>query len=452
MSTSNKQKLPYEDCQEVSILENPLAYLKCLQSYYSERRNWEEIVQLEYSIDLFTALSPTNDTLIYSVVEETETLIKSQVFDDENEEYLKLLIHFLYLKGFWYLETGFASYAESECWRLFEISNKIGNEYNQATAYDLLSLIELDRLNLIKAQKYQLESLRIRQKFDKGVETSYNNLGEIQRKIGHFNEAMSNYQKSSELASEKGDLIGEAIAYNNMGIIKTDLGEFDQANEYFLKSQAIYNWINLVDPECVMDYIESLIRSKKQIEALEPLYSLSNEIKNNNWLFSYIELLGRFELAQRNFQRAKIFLDQALVIAEHNNLSSNRIGIRARLIEWHMQIFRLERSYIEIDKAFHYLREAKDICYYLLFPGLHVEIYMLESSLYLAQGEIKKGKSILIKARRLSRQTNNQIQLQAINNSIRKLDEMGSIQEEAHVAESIIEYVNRIGRIARDTI
>ena len=66
------------------------------------------------------------------------------------------------------------------------------------------------------------------------VATTYNNLGQIHRDLGDFEQAKECHQRALSITLKKlgAEHVDVATIYGNLGLVHRDLGDFQQAKEY----------------------------------------------------------------------------------------------------------------------------------------------------------------------------------------------------------------------------
>lgn len=70
--------------------------------------------------------------------------------------------------------------------------------------------------------------------FKKGIAQSYNNLGNIYKEQGNYQEALKNHFASLKIKEEMNDKYGISVSYNNIGIVYDNLGNYPEAlNNHF---------------------------------------------------------------------------------------------------------------------------------------------------------------------------------------------------------------------------
>jgi tetratricopeptide (TPR) repeat protein len=126
--------------------------------------------------------------------------------------------------------------------------------------------VKADMLNLIckqytgigvysKAIEYAelAEKMSVDLKYQKGVATAYNNIGNVYLNQGNYEKALSNYLKALKIREETNEKVGLAITYNNIGIIYFVQANYKLALEYAFKALKIRQ--ELADgPGLVMSY------------------------------------------------------------------------------------------------------------------------------------------------------------------------------------------------------
>ncbi len=234
--------------------------------------------------------------------------------------------------------------------------------------------------NTLKIQEKNSEAIVAYNKsisLKKNFSEAYNNLANVQKRIGNFDEALLNYKNAIKNKEDNLEAYynlanlfktlknyEEAIknykkvlkinpnfsdAYNNIGTIYSILGKFNDAKEFYIKSiksnkyfaEPYKNYVQL----CKINEKDQIFNSLREIVIKEDLdevqkeiffYSISKaylDIGNKDLAFKYLNSANKLKLAKldysfnnekREFKKIKeFFLNKKLI--NYNNVKENKI-------------------------------------------------------------------------------------------------------------------------------
>jgi CHAT domain-containing protein/Tfp pilus assembly protein PilF len=173
-----------------------------------------------------------------------------------------------------------------------------------------------------------------------------NNIGAVYNNLGQYQKALDFYQQSLAISQKIGDKAGEGIIFARIGDIYNNLQEVKLALDYYQQALAINQQTNnKVDSVVILNKIgEVYLRIGQYKKALE-LISKAHEEINSRGIDRDVTTLGEYlqsptifpSIVKKNiatnlgevysnlgdFEKAKLLLQKALVIAQAEN---NRLG------------------------------------------------------------------------------------------------------------------------------
>ena len=228
------------------------------------------------------------------------------------------------------------NYSNAEKYLLIILKNNNTAEFN----YLLGNCLKLQEKNneAIKAFERAIE-------LDSSFSEAYNNLANIQKKIGNFVDAQKNYEKSIKLNKNNleayynlanlfktNKLYKDSLknyemvikinpnfhdAYNNIGSIYSILGNFNKAKDYFIKAIKINKFFsepykdyvqasNITEEDEIFKLLKDLIDNETLQDDQKQTfyYSISKayfDIKENKLAFHYLNLANEIKLNEVNY-------------------------------------------------------------------------------------------------------------------------------------------------------
>jgi tetratricopeptide (TPR) repeat protein len=107
-------------------------------------------------------------------------------------------------------------------------------------------------------------------------------MGMVQERLGHFNDALDSEQKSLAAFVKLGDSDGEAKAQANLGIVERDLNRYADARDAFTKALALRlklngdpaetadDFVNVVDTDILTKMFDAALADAKRGAAFAP--------------------------------------------------------------------------------------------------------------------------------------------------------------------------------------
>lgn len=238
------------------------------------------------------------------------------------------------------------------------LAKKLLFEKGIATSYSNIGVINTGLGNYSEALKNHLIALEMRKHIrnKKGIATSYNNIGIVFHNMGNYTEALKNYFNALIIRKEIGEKIDIAISHNNIGSIYMEQGNYKEA----LKNN-----------------FEALEIRKKIADS----YGIADSYNN----IGVVYLRQAFYLGEGNFSEALKYFQVALKLREEIgdnqgiNISLTNIG----------GIYSLQRDYNAALK--NYLIALKSMSEIGDKRGV-AKTNMDIGNIYFITGKVKEGK------------------------------------------------------------
>ena len=285
-----------------------------------------------------------------------------------------------------------------------ELSKKIGFAKGEALAIRTLGYWHLLAGEYEPAHRLMSDALaKLKAAHDKaGEATVLNSLGIIYARLGDFDKAMESGLETLHLCQQVSDRRGEAWAYTEIGNVHLAVGELELARTEFHKARDIFEEIdyepglqrvwNLLgnvagamnDPECALDcYEKSLTLAKGSglemsvagnSSSIGRIYQARGDRKKARAYFqqaldasndtrlrgvsSYVVLsLGLLELEERNYERARELLEEALALVQGSLAKDIESDVHEAMSRLHEARGDLPKA-LEHYKEFHRLKVA----------------------------------------------------------------------------------------------
>lgn len=159
--------------------------------------------------------------------------------------------------------------------------------------------------------------------FKSDIVAVLNSKGVLQKKFGHYKEALETYQLAAGIAEKQNDLPSRAIFLTNTGNIYQEIGELDRAMEYIQQAIDLHGKLNNERGVAVSSLtLANILNSQKKYEEARPYYlkalafcSEQNLIGPTGLIQSNLGVLEHrlhnFALAREHFYNALVNLQKA---------------------------------------------------------------------------------------------------------------------------------------------
>jgi tetratricopeptide (TPR) repeat protein len=190
------------------------------------------------------------------------------------------------------------------------------------------------------AMSYTKSALQIAEELDyqKGIATSYNDIGVIYRKRGKFALALENYINSFKYFSQIGDNEGLAKAYNNIGTIYSIQGDYEKALDNYLKSYEILKEID--DSKRLIGSLNNIGNVYREngdfdraLEYYQEALELYEDEEIQNQVFEPLSSIGNIHFEREEYDEALDIYFKSLEIERTNKnlygqaFALNNIGV-----------------------------------------------------------------------------------------------------------------------------
>lgn len=178
----------------------------------------------------------------------------------------------------------------------------------------------LEMINKAIETVHKYEELSV-DDFKSDIVAVLNSKGVIQKKFGHFKEALETYQYAARIAEKQNDLPSKAIFLTNTGNIYQEIGELDKAMEYILEAIDLHSKLNNERGVAVSSLtLANILNSQKKYEEARPFYLKALTFCSTQNLIGPTGLiqsnLGVLEHRLHNFTVAREYFNKALINLE----------------------------------------------------------------------------------------------------------------------------------------
>ncbi|TAD97465.1 MAG: hypothetical protein EAZ97_12480 [Bacteroidetes bacterium] len=247
------------------------------------------------------------------------------------------------------------------------------NEYFAKTdILNKLSLLERFERNYPKALEYQVKLLKINQenKDLKGILSTLNNLGYLQKQIGDSRKSMDFFKQALTILQES-NLKNNSVLLTNIGVIYTNLEDYPAAKQYYLQAQSLIKKKN--NPAELAENLnyqafnnllaekneDALSEANQAVELAKDANSKQILQESYKILSQIYQRIGNFEESQEAFKKHSAIL--AEIESEKNkqrqmqmegvlNLEKKESELKLDISDKEKQVLEMQRLQLEADK------------------------------------------------------------------------------------------------------
>ena len=214
---------------------------------------------------------------------------------------------------------------EAEHWyrRSLAISEKLKNEYGQASTLHELGMIAQKRREFDDAEQWYRKSLAIKEKLkdEYGQASTLHQLGRIAGERREFGEAEQWYRKSLTIEEKLKDEYGQASTLHQLGIIAQERRQFDDAEQWYRKSLSITEKLKDEYRQAItLHQLGMIAQEKRQFDDAEQWYrkslAIAEKLKDEYGQARTLHQLGRIAEERRQFDEAEQWYRKSLAITE----------------------------------------------------------------------------------------------------------------------------------------
>lgn len=270
-----------------------------------------------------TELEKKNTELLEAVI-----LLFSQKFEEADKKVSDLIIVFKKHKDY----------------------RSLGSAYNlQANIYNILGDFKKSEQSMYNALFYSKKTNN-----RKSILKSYINYGSTLMQNNKLDKGIE-YLEASEKYMTKEDVYERGIVYHNLSRIFLDKKIYDKAIEngnlsikYLKQSNASFFYIN-----AYLTLVESYLKTKDIVKAEENIKLAYNEIKNDYDKSNILFIDAKLQMLKANFNKAKSLIEQCIEI--------DKIGNPSKLGEDYLVLSEIEYYSNNYQKASVFIEEALNI-------------------------------------------------------------------------------------------
>lgn len=235
-----------------------------------------------------------------------------------------------------------------------ELARKAGYQKGIATSYNNLGISYSIKGNYTLGMDNFIKALQIREleNDQQGVSHIYNNMARVYTYQEDYAKAIEYSKKSLEILKKEKDPKGTGSAYIAIGTIYMSEKNYDEAYNMFMQASTVFNQadIKLYDSWAQIKIAMALDAQGKHQQALQIALKTKPTLDITTNLFYLVELdliMGNIYSNLNDSKQAAEHLHQAMQLADKSNNSDARINARLKLSE-------LYRKFNQHDSAWHY--------------------------------------------------------------------------------------------------
>lgn len=232
-----------------------------------------------------------------------------------------------------------------------ELAKKLHHLKIEAECYALLGAAQKYRGEYEAAIKYHLQALALKEKYsdDYGRSITLNDIGIVYKNLRRYEEALSYYKRSLEYAYKAKQLVSIAMLHNNIATIFSEKQQYDSAKYYLGKALPVA--YQSKDSNAVVTVLSNLGEvngsTKNHAEALSYFYQclpIDKAFDDKYGIITDYTDIGGALMNLRQFDKAKTYLDSALVIADEENFLKEKTEVLGSLITYYTVKGDLEKA------------------------------------------------------------------------------------------------------------
>lgn len=210
--------------------------------------------------------------------------------------------------------------------KALELSRKESDFHNIAVSLECIAFCHYANSDFEQAKSFYIQAMAVYSGNgeQRGVASSYNNIGMIEQDLGNFGKSLRFFQKALQIDRTINDSIGEAYTLNNIGTVYLYKGQYQKALNYFERAFHIANTINDTEGK-ISYYINTglLHQSNKDISSASSCFTkafnLSEKNQDNYSMAIALINLGNTDRDKKDFREAQRKFLTALDIIESLN-------------------------------------------------------------------------------------------------------------------------------------
>ena len=315
----------------------------------------------------------------------------------------------------------------------------------QGKVYNNIGEVHQSGGNYEEARRYYEKALVISEKIGNEIEqaVSYNNLGVLNHNcLGKLENALVFHKKALEIRRRLRDRKAEGMSYNNIGGVFEARGEYQKALEYYEKSLAVSKEINNRRLEGINLYFIGKVywvlgKYKEAIEHQERALAIKSEIGEKT--SGVLTDLGCLYMASGDYERALDYNKQAIKQCEE----IGDLDCKATCCN---NISVIHNSLGEHEKAIEYLKQSIGIHQATGVKMGLAKSYCNIGSMYTTVGSYQESREYLENALKLSKETGD---IQAEAASMLSLGYLygvlGKHEKAIECSEKVLEIAKEIG-------
>lgn len=222
------------------------------------------------------------------------------------------------------------------------IAGKTGNSKIESESYALLGAVQKYRGEYEAAIQYHLKALAIKEQYtdDYGMSITLNDIGIVYKILHRYREALSYYRQSLDYAKKTSKKNSIALLLNNIATVFSEQQQYDSATFYLNKALPVA--YESEDSNAVVTVLSNLGevsgKTQRHAEALGYFYKclpIDKAFDDQYGIITDYTDIGGALLHLHEYEKAKLYLDSALVMADKGDFLKEKAEVLGSLITYY---------------------------------------------------------------------------------------------------------------------
>ncbi|MDX8552399.1 tetratricopeptide repeat protein [Tenacibaculum sp. 1B UA] len=283
--------------------------------------------------------------------------------ESERREYRLGEVYAYNLLGWHYRNNSFFDSSIDNHLKALKLSREIGDVNAEIVTLNQIGVVYRRQDKIRSALNYHQMALELADKIELpdvdtkiSISISNNSIGNIYLALKQYQLALEKFKKAILIQEKTGDKRGLAINHQNMGLAFQNLGDIDAALEHYNKSLQynIENNSSIGKVICHNSISNVLLLQGKYEEAykyISEVVSLSEKTGNQYYTSDVYITLGNVQLKLDSLDKAKIYLEKGLAVANKHKIPSGVNQSKLYLSELYEKKKNYEKAYGFYKKA-----------------------------------------------------------------------------------------------------
>ncbi|MDO6674075.1 tetratricopeptide repeat protein [Tenacibaculum sp. 1_MG-2023] len=283
--------------------------------------------------------------------------------ESERREYRLGEVYAYNLLGWHYRNNSFFDSSIENHLKALKLSREIGDVNAEIVTLNQIGVVYRRQDKIRSALNYHQMALELADKIELpdvdtkiSISISNNSIGNIYLALKQYQLALEKFKKAILIQEKTDDKRGLAINHQNMGLAFQNLGDIDAALEHYNKSLQynIENNSSIGKVICHNSISNVLLLQGKYEEAykyISEVVSLSEKTGNQYYTSDVYITLGNVQLKLDSLDKAKIYLEKGLAVANKHKIPSGVNQSKLYLSELYEKKKNYEKAYGFYKKA-----------------------------------------------------------------------------------------------------